>query len=530
MGLKKFSLKERAVGQIRSISEWSSEHYERHRRPLRIAVDQANWWFRNVPPEKERKIQKELIFVFDGPNKPWKHRLHGQTYKEENVALLKELLDQMGVPRHEAPGEAEAECVRLQQLGVVDTVWSDDTDTFMFGCTSLVQFHKPEGSEFNSKDDVLFYTIDDITSRSKLSREGLVMHAILVGCDYSDGLGNFGVSTLLDLAKHPKFQETAEILFRSVSNEYRELGKWRAMLFNMVKDIFPGRQFTMPPNTFPSHDIIASCCRPRVSSDNKLKSLDGDWFRPFGPNLRERCIFLRNYFHSRKRKDWPTEYLVPIELNYRLRERAAGRQVAVFNFDVTEKVLGASCKATFTVNPILVIPEFLDVYPPEHEFSMVEVTLLDCVVSQGMPQLTEKASTKGKRGRPRKTTSTGETATPASRPERKPTTAPKLTTGAPSRSVGSRKRGSNALTDISNITTPRSNPMPEKGSATQAGPSNKAVMNKNKGTSFRVPRITPNPENDENNVPNEDLGSTSTKRRKVEAPSYGDVIDLTGSD
>jgi hypothetical protein len=29
----------------------------------------------------------------------------------------------MGIPRHEAPGDAEAECVRPEQLGVVDAVW-----------------------------------------------------------------------------------------------------------------------------------------------------------------------------------------------------------------------------------------------------------------------------------------------------------------------------------------------------------------------------------------------------------------------
>ncbi|OTA81335.1 hypothetical protein M434DRAFT_51004, partial [Hypoxylon sp. CO27-5] len=149
-----------------SIAQWSSEYFQHNNRPLRIAIDQANWWFRNVTPQKEKDIQRstycpgshprekrilerlhyllrmnvQVIFVFDGPNKPWKRRPNGQNYSEENVVLLKEILFQLSIPHHEAPGEAEAECARLEALGVVDAVWSDDSDTFMFGCTTLIQF------------------------------------------------------------------------------------------------------------------------------------------------------------------------------------------------------------------------------------------------------------------------------------------------------------------------------------------------------------------------------------------------------
>ncbi|KAI1760472.1 PIN domain-like protein [Hypoxylon sp. FL1150] len=437
MGLWQFSLKERATGETRSITQWSSEHFQRHGRPLRIAIDQANWWFRNIPPEKALQIQKQspgshprekrildrigyllrmnvqLVFVFDGPNKPSKiRRLSGQLYSESSLALLKELLDQLGVPRLQAPGEAEAECARLQQLGIVDAVWSDDSDTFMFGCTVLVQFHKLEGHDFNSEDTVLVYRADSLLSHSNLTKEGLLMHAVLVGCDYTNGLFGFGSGMLLEIAKHRGFQEAAALLASSTSNP-RELNKWRAMLVSMVKDKFPNKSFPLPPNTFPDLQILKSCARPTVSPDTKLASSVTHWFRPFGHGMVSRFKFLLDHFHSRKPRTWPADFLVPIELNHRLRERLGSGQDGGPDYSITEKTpIGPRKETTISVDPLLVIPELWEAFPPswldprtgmKPEFKPVNVTILDCVVQQGMPHLLEK-STKKPRGRPRKAT------------------------------------------------------------------------------------------------------------------------------
>ena len=78
----------------------------------------------------------QLVFVFDGPGVPAKRgRNGGRKIDYERLQLLKQMLRCFGIPYQEAPGEAEAQCTRLQILGLVDAVWSQDSDCLMFGCT-----------------------------------------------------------------------------------------------------------------------------------------------------------------------------------------------------------------------------------------------------------------------------------------------------------------------------------------------------------------------------------------------------------
>jgi Holliday junction resolvase YEN1 len=95
--------------------------------------------------------------VFDSPGRPWKHGGRGRgkiDYRKRD--LLKKVLRSFGVPFHEALGEAEAECARMQILGLVDAVWTQDSDCLMFGCTLWVlddRVVKEKGSTNHSKEN-----------------------------------------------------------------------------------------------------------------------------------------------------------------------------------------------------------------------------------------------------------------------------------------------------------------------------------------------------------------------------------------
>ncbi|KAF2772226.1 PIN domain-like protein, partial [Teratosphaeria nubilosa] len=152
-------------GQVVHIADYAAQHFQQPKRPLRIAVDEACWRFCNVTHEQAEKIREgepaanpieanilyrvlrlmclniQLIFVYDGLSRPGKDRRKGagNRLEKEIVRLLHQLLDHLKIPYHQAPGEAEAECAKLQRLGVVDAVWSDGGDALMFGCTTLIK-------------------------------------------------------------------------------------------------------------------------------------------------------------------------------------------------------------------------------------------------------------------------------------------------------------------------------------------------------------------------------------------------------
>ncbi len=127
-------------GKSRSIAAWSSDHFKATGRPLRIVVDEANWRYKSLSDAQDAMIKKnclgsnvrekdileriknlltlnvQLVFIFDGPTKKGKKDGVVGMVHQDRVQLLKQLLDHLGVPRLQAPGDAEAECVRLHSL------------------------------------------------------------------------------------------------------------------------------------------------------------------------------------------------------------------------------------------------------------------------------------------------------------------------------------------------------------------------------------------------------------------------------
>ena len=84
-------------GSVESIASLSADHVQKAGRPFRIAIDEAGWRFHNLDDHKIAEIRKqepranpkekaifhrvisllqlhvEVIFIFDGPKRPWEH-------------------------------------------------------------------------------------------------------------------------------------------------------------------------------------------------------------------------------------------------------------------------------------------------------------------------------------------------------------------------------------------------------------------------------------------------------------------------
>ncbi|KAI0152660.1 hypothetical protein GGR57DRAFT_503524 [Xylariaceae sp. FL1272] len=430
MGLNKFSLEEEGAGEVRSLAKWSAAHYERTGKPLRIAVDEGNWWFRSVTEEEDARIKIldrlsillrlniQIVFVFDGPNKPKKldrktpGAVKRTSYSNERIHILRELLRQLGVPYYDAPGEAEAQCARLQQLNIVDAVWTDDSDALLFGATTVVQFYKAPGKKSNSDSEVMTYTAE----RLNLSRNSLLMWAILVGCDHTDGLDRFAKESFKSMQKHDKFAVMADELKKvaEASDEEfsRESSKWRAMLtqidqaLGLIVTNSSNHSMHTPWKTefhgknFPDKQTLKACAYPNVSPDNEINhwSSRQRWSQSYGPDMQARYTFFFCNFYSRKHEIWVAQALVPIELTALLRAVREDPNKRLADNIVRSMVMKERKGETviITVNPLAVIPEVQPRFPQDlmrrngqrilaPPLNPMDVEILDCVLRHGLP-------------------------------------------------------------------------------------------------------------------------------------------------
>ncbi|KAI4617579.1 uncharacterized protein J4E87_008215 [Alternaria ethzedia] len=296
------------------VAQLAEEHHRRHGRSLRIAVDEADWRFNNLTVQQVYTIREtsneyayqgiekamfyricrlltlniQLIFVFDGPGRPWKRgKRGGARINYEEQRLLKEMLQYFGIPYHEAPGEAEAECARLQILGMVDAVWSQDSDSLMFGCTLWLRDHRvakekgtTDRSKENTKKNGKYASVvraHDLKERYGLDREGLVLFAMLVGGDYDvKGLPQCGPSLALQAVKQGLGRRLC------ACRDQMECGMWTVELAMFLERSARGRAIEIPP-AFPDFKILQKYYKPKVTSDADLLSksrLNLDYVRP----------------------------------------------------------------------------------------------------------------------------------------------------------------------------------------------------------------------------------------------------------
>lgn len=155
----------------------------------------------------------ELVFVFDGPKCPTKRgRSAGRRVDYKDRQLLKDVLRYFGIPFLEAPSEAEAQCCYLQRIGLVDAVWSQDSDCLMFGCTLWIRDHRiPKEDGYDNRNKahtkkvaktVRVVRADVLREKLRLRREGFVLIAMLVGGDYNtSGLDRCGPATAIRAAQ-----------------------------------------------------------------------------------------------------------------------------------------------------------------------------------------------------------------------------------------------------------------------------------------------------------------------------------------
>ncbi|KAJ7121655.1 PIN domain-like protein, partial [Mycena epipterygia] len=154
-----------------------------------------------------------VVFVFDGPGrpkikrgKPVVHLLDGQF-----IQNVKTLIVAFGYYHYQvrvlflhmrrtlkitkAPGEAEAELSRLCEHGHINMIFTEDSDSLVFGGKRVAR--KLETSMY------VVYTAESLESTTgvRMSAGGLFLFALLNGGDYHEGIPGCGAKIAHSLAK-----------------------------------------------------------------------------------------------------------------------------------------------------------------------------------------------------------------------------------------------------------------------------------------------------------------------------------------
>lgn len=337
------------AGERISLSKLAISHLQRTARPIRVAVDISIWLFQvqsgrgGKNPELRTLFFRLLkllalpihpLFVYDGRHKPPFKR--GKSVSYGSTPLIrrsKDLIERFRFPWHEAPGEAEAECARLQQAGVVDAVMSNDVDALMFGSRmTIMNFSKESGTGTTAATHVTCYCMDgqapDQTSCVPLDRAGMILFAMLSGGDYAEGVKGCGSKLAAEIAQAGFGQDLLETLSSHPSDLDSGLKDWRERLQYELDENESGyfkrkHKAVQIPADFPDQTILTYYAEPTVSTSEGMTFLKEElrhaWDREIDP-LAIRTFAADNFewnYRSGARKI--IKLLAEPLLSYRLR-------------------------------------------------------------------------------------------------------------------------------------------------------------------------------------------------------------------
>jgi flap endonuclease-1 len=120
----------------------------------------------------------------------------------------KRLLDLMGIPWIQAPGEGEAQAAHLTKRGDADYCASQDYDSLLFGAPKLIRNVTISGRRRLPSKNVTIEVVPEVVELERtlkecgVTYEQLVDVGILIGTDFNpDGIEGLGPKTALKLIK-----------------------------------------------------------------------------------------------------------------------------------------------------------------------------------------------------------------------------------------------------------------------------------------------------------------------------------------
>ena len=244
-----------------------------------------------------------------------KDRRDADEVTQTMITECQHLLTLFGLPYITAPMEAEAQCAELVNLGLVDGIVTDDSDTFLFGGTRVYK------NMFNAAKFVECYLAQDLTNEFSLTREKMIAIAQLLGSDYTTGIPGIGPVTALEILSEFQDLESFRTWWDGVQNGTIKKEDDAKKPFRKRFRKNQATKLFLPP-TFPDPRVAEAYLHPEVDSDPEP-------FQWGVPDLAALRTFLSSQIGwSSERTD---EVLVPVIRDMNRREKE-GTQANITRF------------------------------------------------------------------------------------------------------------------------------------------------------------------------------------------------------
>lgn len=221
------------------------------------------------------------------------------------VAQAKDLLDGLGLPWVEAPGEGEAQAVFLVQAGAAWAVGSQDYDSVIFGAPRLVRNlsitgrRKLPGRQAWVDVEPELIPLSETLHHLKLSREQLIDVALLVGTDFNPGVPGIGPKTALDLLQEHR---TLEIILEKAESEEGHVWKKLRAGQDGLGDFEAVRNLFLEPRVSPAPAI-----KPGRLDEGRVRQMLVDEHQFSADRVENQLARYRAskvYRHQRTLSDW----------------------------------------------------------------------------------------------------------------------------------------------------------------------------------------------------------------------------------
>jgi flap endonuclease-1 len=150
--------------------------------------------------EKYKSDNKYLFAAIEQKNKQSTEKYAKRTRRVtmEQQEEARKIVEMIGLPYVQSPGEGEAQCSILAKLGLVDAVGTDDTDALVFGGPVMIR-----GLESLDTDEVKLrsYNLEKLLNGWNVTMDQFIDICILCGCDYSEKIKGVGPKKAFDFIK-----------------------------------------------------------------------------------------------------------------------------------------------------------------------------------------------------------------------------------------------------------------------------------------------------------------------------------------